>query len=246
MDFIDINKENEKIILLIHPMSFTAEGVEKIITKYMSGDFRYIIPELANHGKSNEIFKSSQIEAEKIQKYLLDNQIEEIDLGFGASLGAIVLLNILNNKKINFKKSIFEGCSLYENSRFTEILFRKVFLGEHKKSIKSREFAIKKMSEEYGDDLSELLADCFIKMDEKSIKNIVHDFTFVNLPKLTKEEQERCIFCYGSKDILFKEAKKSIIKKLPYVDLKIWDGFSHCNKITKDSVQYCEFLESQI
>lgn len=246
MDFIDINKENNKTILLIHPISFTAEGVKDLVINNMPTDYRYIIPELAGHGRSNEVFKSAEIEAEKIEKYLLDNNINELDLAFGASLGGVVLLNILKNKRVKAKKYVFEGCSLSKISRITETILRKAAIKEHKKAISDRNYAVEKMAEKYGDEISELVADCFIKMDDESIKNIVHCGAFVNVPNLSKEEQEKCIFCYGSKEFILKDAKKVIRKEFPNAILKVWEGFNHCSKITKDSSEYCKFLESQL
>lgn len=63
MDFIDINKENNKTILLIHPISFTANGVKDLVINNMPTDYRYTISELAGHGRANEVIKSVEIEA---------------------------------------------------------------------------------------------------------------------------------------------------------------------------------------
>lgn len=57
MDFIEVNKENKKTILLIHPLGFTAEAMKNLIADKLPSDYRYIIPELAGHGKSKEVFK---------------------------------------------------------------------------------------------------------------------------------------------------------------------------------------------
>lgn len=246
MNFIDINKENERVILLIYPMSFTEMGVRDLFINNMSGDYRYIVPELSGHGKSKEIFKSAQREADKIQSYLLDNKVEKIDLAFGASLGGIVLLNLLKNKSLQIKKCIFEGSSLCQSGKLTEFLFRKVALNTYKRALKDREFAIKELTKEYGEELSQLIVDCFINMSQESIKNIASDCAFVKLPNLSKEVQERCIFCYGSKEYFLKDARKIIKRKFPYATLKVWEGFNHCNKIIKDNLEYCKFLESQI
>lgn len=39
MDFIDINKENNKTILLIHPISFIADGVKDLVINNMPTDY---------------------------------------------------------------------------------------------------------------------------------------------------------------------------------------------------------------
>ena len=246
MNFIDENKESEKVVLLIHSMSFTAEAFRNLIVSNMSGDYRFIVPELASHGKSSEAFESAEKEAEKIYQYLLDNKIKKIDLAFGTSLGGIVLLRLLDNKNIIINKCVFEGCSLFKNAYLLEFFLKTFFIRNHRKAVKNKNYAIRKMSKIYGDKLGEVMTDCFIGINEESIVNIVHACTFVELPKLTKEEQEKCIFCYGSKDINLKNVRKIIKKYMPYATLKVWDKYMHCNKIRKDNLEYCQFLESQI
>ena len=83
-------------------------------------------------------------------------------------------------------------------------------------------------------------------MNEESIKNIIHDCSNVYIPKLSKEEQEKFIFCYGEKEFDLKGAKKVIPKKLPHVKFKMWKDYDHCERITKDNIKYCDFLKEEL
>ena len=51
MEYIDINKDKEKIVLLIHPMLSSAEGMKKLIADNIGNEYRYIIPDLSAHGR---------------------------------------------------------------------------------------------------------------------------------------------------------------------------------------------------
>lgn len=246
MDFIEVNKENKKTILLIHPLGFTAEAMKNLIADKLPSDYRYIIPELAGHGKSKEVFKSSEIEAKKIENYLLEKGIREIDLALGASLGGLVLLNLLNSKKIKFNKSIFEACSLSEGSKIKEILARKFVMDKQKKALKDRKFALDEIEKFYGKQWSNIIADTLIGMDKKSVTNLVKNFVYVKVPKLSKADQEKCIFCYGSEEFNLKESKKILEKKLPNVKVKIWKGFNHCEIPARNNSYYCRFLEGEL
>jgi hypothetical protein len=42
MNFVDINEGGEKVILLIHPMLSSAEGMKFLIADNILGDYRYI------------------------------------------------------------------------------------------------------------------------------------------------------------------------------------------------------------
>ena len=246
MDCIEVNKENKKTILLIHPLGFTAEAMKNLIADKLPSDYRYIIPELAGHGKSKEVFKSTEIEAKKIENYLLEKGIREIDLALGASLGGLVLLNLLNSKKIKFNKCIFEACSLSEGSKIKEILARKFVMDKQKKALKDRKFALDEIEKFYGKQWSNIIADTLIGMDKKSVTNLVKTFVYAKVPKLSKADQEKCIFCYGSEEFNLKDSKKILEKKLPKVKVKIWKGYNHCEIIAKDNLKYCKFLEGEI
>ena len=246
MDFIEVNKENKKTILLIHPLGFTAEAMKNLIADKLPSDYRYMIPELAGHGKSKEVFKSTEIEAKKIEDYLLEKGIREIDLALGASLGGLVLLNLLNSKKIKFNKCIFEACSLSEGSKIKEILARKFVMDKQKKALKDRKFALDEIEKFYGKQWSNIIADTLIGMDKKSVTNLVKNFVYVKVPKLSKADQEKCIFCYGSEEFNLKDSKKIIEKKLPNVKVKIWKGFNHCEIPARNNSYYCRFLEGEL
>ncbi len=246
MDFIEVNKENKKTILLIHPLGFTAEAMKNLIADKLSSDYRYIIPELAGHGKSKEVFKSTEIEVKKIENHLLKKGIREIDLALGASLGGLVLLNLLNSKKIKFNKCIFEACSLSEGSKIKEILARKFVMDKQKKALKDRKFALDEIEKFYGKQWSNIIADTLIGMDKKSVTNLVKNFVYVKVPKLSKADQEKCIFCYGSEEFNLKDSKKIIEKKLPNVKVKIWKGFNHCEILARNNSYYCRFLEGEL
>lgn len=246
MKFLDINNENKNVVLLIHPISFTPEEMKKMVADKLPSEYRYIMPELSGHGSSTDKFESAESEAEKIAELLLQNNIEEIDLAFAPSLGGAILLNLLNDKRLNIKKCIFEGCSLAQKARFLEMIVRKTVLGYHKKSKKDRNFALQFVAKETGAELAEVIADTFIGLDEGSIKNIIHTCAFVKIPDLSKEDQKKCIFCYGSKDYNLKDAKKIMPRRLEESKLKIWEGYNHCERIAKDNEAYCKFLESEI
>lgn len=246
MNIIDIKKEEKKVILLIHPMLSSAKGMKEEIVDRVGGDYRYILPDLSAHGETRGEYNSVDIEAKNIEKYLLENGINKVLLGYGASLGGVILLKMLENKKIHFEKCIFEGCSLWEHVSLLEFVLKRVFIWKHRKALKDNKLAIEKITKLYGERAGRAMSNTFIQMSEQSIKNIIHDCSNVNIPKLSKKEQERCIFCYGENEFDLKGAKKVIPKKLPYVELKIWKGCHHCERITKDNEKYCDFLKEEL
>ena len=246
MKALNLNSENKRTVLFIHPMLSSAEGIKVQLADNLGSDLRYIIPDLSAHGKSiDKTYHTSKEEAEEIYKYLKSHGIKELELAYGASLGGVILLQLLRYKDLKIKKVIFEGCSLWQNSWIQEFFIKKVFIKKHRKAVENRELAVKKMTKLYGEKAS-VMADTFIAMNEESILNIIHDCAFVELPVLTEAEQRKCLFTYGSKEFDLKSAKKFLPKNYPHASLKLWDGYGHCTKITRDNTAYCDFIRKEI
>ena len=246
MKALNLNSENKRTVLFIHPMLSSAEGMKVQLADNLGSDLRYIIPDLSAHGKSiDKTYHTSKEEAEEIYKYLKSHGIKELELAYGASLGGVILLQLLRYKDLKIKKVIFEGCSLWQNSWIQEFFIKKVFIKKHRKAVENRELAVKKMTKLYGEKAS-VMADTFIAMNEESILNIIHDCAFVELPVLTEAEQRKCLFTYGSKEFDLKSAKKFLPKNYPHASLKLWDGYGHCTKITRDNAAYCDFIRKEI
>ena len=141
MEYIDINKDKEKIVLLIHPMLSSAEGMKKLIADNIGNEYRYIIPDLSAHGKLiDRKYLSVKQESENLYNYFKENDIAEVSLAFGASIGGVVLLELLKHKDIKIVKALFEGCSLCQNASVLEFIIRNIVLYERKKAIKNMGF----------------------------------------------------------------------------------------------------------
>ena len=227
-------------------MLSSAQGMKSLIADQMGQEFRYIIPDLSAHGRSaSDTYESALKESKMIYDYLKEHQIKDLSLAFGASLGGVVLLQLLNHKDIKFGKLVFEGVSLWTNAPLLDVFTRYLLLIKHRKALRNRDIAVHKMVGLYGEK-GKMMADSFIAMDEESIKHISHDCAFVALPNLTLEEQKNCVFFYGSREFDLIAAKKVLPKKYPHATFHIWQGYDHCCKITENPAVYCKLLEEMI
>ena len=238
----DLYPEKSKVILLIHPMLASSESmrgylVENILKE--TDEYRFIIPDLSGHGEAmNEVYVSAAEEARILTQYLLEHGITKIDLGVAASLGGVVLFEMLNRREIRFRRLFFEGVSFYENSRLGGFLMIKIMLAKQKKGLKNPKLAVKKMSKMFGQQAGEVMAERFLKMDPLSVKNIVRDCSNVRLPKMDVEMQKSCVFSYGEKDSDLRLAKRKIPKKYPEAKLVVDKGYGHCERMVKDAEEY--------
>ena len=238
----DLYPEKSKVMLLIHPMLASSESMSTFLVENIlkeTNEYRFIIPDLSGHGEAaGEIYESAAEEARILTQYLLERGATKIDLGFAASLGGVVLFEILNVGVIKFKRLFFEGVSFYENSRLGGFLMTKIMLMKQKKGLKDPKLAVRKMSKMFGGQAGEVMAERFLKMDPRSIKNIVRDCSNVRLPKMDAEMQRSCVFSYGEYDSDLRLAKKKIPKMYPKAKLVVDEGYGHCEKMVKDAEGY--------
>lgn len=238
----DLYPEKSKVILLIHPMLASSEPMRRYLVENIlkeTNEYRFIIPDLSGHGEAmNEVYVSAAEEARILTQYLLEYGVTKIDLGFAASLGGVVLFEILNRRKIKFRRLFFEGVSFYENAKLGGFLMTKIMLAKQKKGLKNPKVAVEKMSRMFGSQAGEVMAERFLKMDPLSIKNIVRDCSNVRLPKMDAEIQKSCVFSYGKKDSDLRLARRKIPKMYLDVKLVVDEGYGHCERMVKDAEGY--------
>ena len=238
----DLYPEKSKVMLLIHPMLASSESMKKYLVENIlkvADEYRFIIPDLSGHGAAaGEVYVSAAEEARILTQYLLEHGITKIDLGFAASLGGVVLFEVLNYSEIRFNRLFFEGVSFYENAKLGGFLMTKIMLMKQKKGLKDPKLAVRKMSKIFGNQAGAVMAERFLKMDPRSIKNIVRDCSNVRLPKMDVEMQRACVFSYGEKDSDLRLAKRKIPKMYPEARLVVDEGYGHCERMVKDVAGY--------
>ena len=242
----DLYPEKLKVMLLIHPMLASSEPMRTYLVENIlkeTNEYRFIIPDLSGHGEAaDEIYESAAEEARVLAQYLLEHRVNEVDLGFAASLGGVVLFEILNLGEIKFKRLFFEGVSFYENAKLGGFLMTKIMLAKQKKGLKNPKLALEKMSKMFGGQAGEIMVERFLRMNPLSIKNIVRDCSNVRLPKMDMKTQKSCVFSYGEYDSDLRLAKRKIPKRYPEAKLMVGEGCGHCERMVKDAEGYVRWV----
>lgn len=234
--------------LLIHPMLSSAAGMKAFLADRMAaapgcGDLAFLMPDLSAHGDaSGEEYKSAADEAAQIHSWLAEHGRTSLALGYGASLGGVVLFELLRYPDLKFDRLFFEGTSFFTGAPVTEAVIRAIFLKKHRKASVDPELSVRKMTERFGADAARPLAERFIAMSESSIRAVVHDCADVRLPVLSLDQQRRCTFAYGEKDPDLGRARKTIPGFYPKAELRVWQGYGHCGRLTRDSDAYAAML----
>lgn len=247
MKLHEFNPDSPKTALLIHPMLSSAEGIQLCVTRFWGEEVRCFVPDLSAHGaECSAAYHSAADEARAIHDALVERGCTHLQLGFGASLGGVVLFELLKFPDLTFDHLFFEGVSFYEHAPFLCFVLTRVFLAKHRKACADPELSVRKMSKLYGPAAGPVMAQRFIAMSDPSIRNILHDCAYVALPQLPAETQKHCVFAYGEKDSDLKQCRKLLPTKYPSATLKVWPGYAHCGRMTADSEQYAAMLKQYL
>lgn len=229
-------------MLLIHPMLASSESMRTFLVENIlkeTNEYRFIIPDLSGHGEAaGEKYESAAEEARVLVQYLLEHGVREVDLGFAASLGGVVLFEMLNLGEIKFKRLFFEGVSFYERAKLGGFLMTKIMLAKQKKGLRNPKLAVEKMSKMFGSRAGKVMAERFLRMNPLSVNNIVRDCSNVRLPKMDMEMQKSCVLSYGEKDSDLRLARRKIPKMYPEARLVVDEGYGHCERMVKDAEGY--------
>lgn len=246
----DTCTENTPMVLPIHPMLSSAEGMQTVLASNTGNDLCYLVPDLTAHGEEDATeYVSASQEAAQIHNWLLEHNITHLSLGFGASLGSVVLSELLKFNDLIFDHLFFEGTSFWTGGFLAsaiKFVLKNVFLAKHRKAIADPKLSVQKMEQLYGKVAAKPMSEHFIAMNDQSIQSIVHDCSNVDLPTLSPGVQRRCIFTYGEKDFDLKRARQVLPKVYPEATLTIWQGYDHCERMTSDSAVYGQMLRELV
>ena len=234
--------------LIIHPMLSSASSMKAALCDHMGSDLRFLVPDLSAHGdEASAPYVSAAAEAGAIHEWLVSRGLSRLSLGFGASLGGVILFELLRFPDLSFDRLFIEGVSFYSGGPVARVggsILSRVMVSKHRKAARDPEAGTRKLAHLYGEDAAHAMASSFAAMSEESIRAIVRDCSRVRLPPLSPTTQRRCTFAYGQKDSDLRLARRVIPRLYPQAELRIWPGWGHCERMSRDSVAYGAILRS--
>ena len=234
--------------LIIHPMLSSASSMKASLCDHMGPNLRFLVPDLSAHGdEASAPYVSAAAEAGAIHEWLSSHGVRHLSLGFAASLGGVVLFELLRFPDLSFDRLFIEGVSFYSGGPVARVggaVLSRVMIAKHRKAARDPEAGARKLARLYGKEAARSMVLSFAAMSEESIRAIVHDCSHVSLPPLSPATQRRCTFAYGEKDSDLQLARRVIPRLYPEAELRVWPGSGHCERMSRDSVTYGAMLQN--
>ena len=242
--------ENSPTVLIIHPMLSSASSMKAALCDHMGPGLRFLVPDLSAHGDEAGVpYVSAAEEASSIHAWLTSHGMRRLSLGFGASLGGVILFELLRFTDLTFDRLVIEGVSFYSGGPVARVggsILSRVMVAKHRKAVRDPEAGARKLARLYGEQAAHAMACSFAAMSEESIRAIVRDCSEVRLPLLSPATQRRCTFAYGEKDSDLRLARRVIPRLYPEAVLRVWPGSGHCERMSRDSVAYGAMLRGLV
>lgn len=242
------SEEETPAILIIHPMLSSASSMKATLCDHMGSGLRFLVPDLSAHGdEASAPYVSAADEASAIHEWLASHGMRRLSLGFAASLGGVILFELLRFPDLSFDQLFIEGVSFYSGdpvARAGGAVLSRVMVSKHRKAARDPEAGAVKLARLYGEQAARSMVASFAAMSEDSIRAIVRDCSHVRLPPLSPAIQRRCTFAYGQKDSDLRLARRTVPRLYPGAELVVWPGWGHCERMSRDSVAYGAMLRN--
>ena len=234
--------------LIIHPMLSSASSMKAALCDHMGPNLRFLVPDLSAHGdEASAPYVSAAAEAGAIHEWLSSRGARHLSLGFAASLGGVVLFELLRFPDLSFDRLFIEGVSFYSGGPVDRVggsILSRVMIAKHRKAARDPEAGARKLARLYGKEAARSMVLSFAAMSEDSVRAIVRDCSNVSLPPLSPTTQRRCTFAYGEKDSDLRLARRVVPRLYPEAELRVWPGSGHCERMSRDSVAYGAMLRN--
>ena len=244
------SEEETPTVLIIHPMLSSASSMKAALCNHMGPGLRFLVPDLSAHGdEASAPYVSAAAEAGAIHEWLVSRGLSHLSLGFAASLGGVILFELLRFPDLSFDRLFIEGVSFYSGGPVARVggsILSRVMVAKHRKAVRDPEAGARKLARLYGEKAARAMASSFAAMSEDSVRAIVHDCSHVSLPPLSPTTQRRCTFAYGDKDSDLRLARRVIPRLYPEAELRVWPGSGHCERMSRDSVAYGAMLRGLV
>lgn len=106
----EFGKQNEKVIVLIHPSAVMWNYFEYVIP-LLEKDYHLIVPALPGYDEKrpDEDFTSVEHIARALVRWLDKKDIDTIDVLYGCSMGGSIVLKVLADHRITVKNAVADG-----------------------------------------------------------------------------------------------------------------------------------------
>jgi esterase/lipase len=232
----DISAEKKGVF--IHGMALNGKSMMSLVgNNAFENNYCLIFPTFdGHHLEEKTIYTSIGDQADKIINFLEKNCDSRIDFIMGASLGAMTAFEILQRKKMQVRRYIFDGLPFADFSPFKRNMMKFV-LGNMLKKAKNNPEKYSSIDKMYGTSAKPIKE--FAQFANKQdISNLVDQGFSGKVPEYLDIDGEDIVFVFGSNEDAYPHFKKFQKKYPDGYKLIIKNGYKHCQYFRENIKEY--------
>ena len=241
--------ENPKM-LLIHGVLMPWQIWEPQI-QYYKEKYHVLVVELDGHTQDKPSrFVSAEMQAQKIEKYCEDRQIDTFAVVCGLSIGGVIAQILWRHDKLHINHMIIDGAPLVPSGRIASSVMTKAYLKLVHKSQTRDPKTLDMIKKRF---LSEQYMEAYLavvdQVSDTSIENMVYAMCRSEL-RIDIDNHTKIVYVYGTKasEILAQKSARTIKDLYPETDVVCFIGDSNCYKAVFEPEAWMsvinEFLEN--
>ncbi|MBQ9608790.1 MAG: alpha/beta hydrolase [Lachnospiraceae bacterium] len=230
MTFHEFGKENDKVLVMIHGACMSWKNFKENI-RYLKDEFHVIAVAVPGHDLYRfDEFTTMENVAKRLEDWLLENELSDIDVLYGFSMGGGIAIRLLAYNKIHVKNVILDGGITPKNYGVT---YSKIKLWADTTFKKFEKKSRGLMSlvfppDEYDEKQVDLMHGIIRCMSIESIRRLYSSMDNFHMPEQFPEMDTYFEYWYGSGEKMFRESDISYIRSyIPDVHFRQIPNMDH-------------------
>ena len=234
---------SDPVVIILHPMGFSGSQFYEQLGPHFRGKYFFVAPDMGNHGKELREFHSIEAEMSQLYIWLVKNDLRDITLLYGASMGAAGALHLFQHQDLQFQRIYLDGAPVARLGLLMRSIFGPVLIWTRNSMRKNMENANAEYMERYGEKMGREMGESFLKFSDASIQHIAQACVSGNTFPISEENEASITFDWGSKELYTKTSMPLVKKLYPKARVIIREGYQHCEYLAKHPEDYVTGIE---
>ena len=251
MNIHEFGKDNEKIIVLLHPLGVWWDVFSETID-LLENEYHLIVPAIPGHDPDDQKSEFSSIEdiVSELTNYLVINSYDHVTCLYGCSMGGALVIRILAEGRIHSDFAVIDGgITPYQLPKlFTYLIgIRDYCMAQMGKHLSLKMLKSVFDPNKYSNEDLKYIKKVLSSMSNATIWNSFYSTNNYSMPMQIRKTDSLIQYWYGEKE---KKARKwdiTYVKKVfPETEFIEFPDLDHAEYFTLHPEEFCDRLKKLI
>lgn len=244
MQFLTLGEPGNPTIVCFHALGVTGRSNERF-AKYLENDYFFVLPTLSAFCEG-ETYVSKKDELAQLESFLEENNINELEMVLGSSIGADIAMEFISSGTHDFNHGFIDGGMFAKIGGLARKMLTPVLFKTIEKINKTNGDSLKEIFWTDEDEIKPYFVEAARNLDKESMSNMMKDMlTKDAYPKLSPATQQIMIFEFGCAEDHFKY-RKDVMRSYPKAAFPVFDKYDHMQYQIENPEGFADMLRTII